>query len=172
MLTMPRRLNPALNLLLRTVLVAATAFGAVSLAPTAAAPAHAATSTTGSHRLHMEHHALRVARGKLGHPYQYGAAGPRRFDCSGLTYFAFHRAGFKRLPRTSSQQARFTRHIRRSHMRVGDLVFFTGSSGVYHVGIYTGWHHGHRTIIHSPSPGKRVQRARIWTNHWFAGTLR
>jgi cell wall-associated NlpC family hydrolase len=168
---MPTSLNPALALLLRVTLVAATAFGAVSLAPVATAPAQASGAHR-SHRAHMEHHALRVARTKLGHPYQYGAAGPRRFDCSGLTYFAFHRAGFRRLPRTSSQQARFAHHIRRSHMRPGDLVFFTGSGGVYHVGIFTGWRHGHRVIIHSPRPGQRVRHDRIWTNHWFAGTLR
>lgn len=163
---MPR---PALAAL-RATLVAVLAVGAVSIVPTTTSPAHAAGAH--HHRAHMEHRALRVARHKLGHPYRYGAAGPRRFDCSGLTFFAFHRAGFRHLPRTSSRQAHFANRIRKSHMRRGDLVFFYDGGGVYHVGVYTGWHHGHRVIIHAPRPGKRVKRARIWGHHWFAGTLR
>jgi cell wall-associated NlpC family hydrolase len=118
------------------------------------------------------HHALSVVRHQLGDPYRYGAEGPGAFDCSGLTYYAFHRAGFRGLPRTSSAQARFVRHIRRSRMRPGDFVFFTGSGGVYHVGIFATWRHHHRIIIHAPYPGRRVQRERIWTNSWFPGTLR
>ena len=162
-------LRPTLTLI-RAAVIGVTALGVVSLAPTTTSTAQAAT--VAHHRAHMEHRALRVAHNHLGAPYRYGAAGPSRFDCSGLTYFSFRRAGFKRLPRTSSQQAHFARHIRRSHLRRGDLIFFRSGGGVYHVGIYAGRHHHHRTIIHAPSPGKRVRRDRLWTNHWFAGTLR
>ena len=116
--------------------------------------------------------ALRIAISQKGDPYQYGSAGPSRFDCSGLVYYSTHRAGLKGVPRTSSAQARYMDRIKRSNMRPGDFVFFTGSGGVYHVGIYVGWRDGRRAVVHSPRPGSRVHTARIWTNSWFAGTLR
>ena len=116
--------------------------------------------------------ALRIAIDQKGDPYRYGAAGPNRFDCSGLVYYSTHKAGLKGVPRTSSAQARYMDRIKRSNMRPGDFVFFTGSGGVYHVGIYVGWRDGRRAILHSPRSGSRVHTARIWTNSWFAGTLR
>jgi len=116
--------------------------------------------------------ALRIAINQKGDPYQYGSAGPNRFDCSGLVYYATHKAGLKRVPRSSSAQARYMDRIKRSKMRPGDFVFFTGSGGVYHVGIFVGWRDGRRAVVHSPRPGSRVHTARIWTDSWFAGTLR
>ncbi len=117
-------------------------------------------------------HAMRIAVHEHGKPYVYGAAGPRAFDCSGLTSFAFHHAGFRRMPRTASAQAHFVRHISRSRMRRGDLIFFTGGGGVYHVGLYAGFRHGHRLVLHAPYPGQRVRTQPLWTNAWFPGTLR
>jgi cell wall-associated NlpC family hydrolase len=49
--------------------------------------------------------AKNIALGQLGDPYAYGAAGPHRFDCSGLVFFATHAAGFRGVPRTSGAQA-------------------------------------------------------------------
>lgn len=139
---------------------------ALSLTVGPAGSAHAATRT-------RVHHALSVARHQKGDPYHYGSDGPRRFDCSGLTYFAFHkRSGFRHFPRTSRAQAHFARHIRRRNMHRGDLMFFTHHGHVYHVGIFAGWRHGHRMVLHAPYPGKRVHTERLWTGHWFPGTLR
>ena len=116
--------------------------------------------------------ALSIARNQKGDPYRYGAAGPNAFDCSGLVYYATHRAGFGNVPRTSSAQARFMRKIKRSSMRPGDFVFMYNGGGVYHVGVFTGWDNGRRQIIHSPYSGQRVRREPIWTDKWFPGTLR
>lgn len=119
--------------------------------------------------------AVQITAAQKGDPYQYGAAGPNRFDCSGLLYYSFRRAGFTNIPRTSSQQANFTKRIPRNRMKRGDFVFFTNSNGsVYHVGVYGGRNKktGKRFLIHSPSSGKRVHRAPIWANNWFAGTVR
>ena len=116
--------------------------------------------------------ALRTAIAQKGDPYAYGAAGPNRFDCSGLTYFSFRRAGFSRIPRTSSAQAHFARHISRGAMKRGDLMFFTDGGGVYHVGVFAGWGHGRRLVLHAPYSGTRVRTDRVWTNSWFPGTLR
>jgi cell wall-associated NlpC family hydrolase len=116
--------------------------------------------------------ALEVATRQKGDRYRYGAAGPNSFDCSGLVYFSTRRAGFDRVPRTSSQQARFMDRIKRKNMRRGDFVFFTGRSGVYHVGFYAGRRDGRRVIVHAPSTGSRVRTEAIWTDRWFAATLR
>lgn len=118
------------------------------------------------------HRAVRIAVAQKGDPYGYGAAGPHRFDCSGLTFYSYRKAGFRGIPRTSAAQARFARHIPRSAMRRGDLIFFTGRGGVYHVGVFAGWHRRHRLVLHAPYSGTRVRTERVWTNSWFAGTLR
>lgn len=106
-----------------------------------------------------------------GDAYAYGATGPGAFDCSGLIYFAYRQAGFP-VPRTSGAQAGFTRRIAKSDMRAGDLMFFSGSGGVYHAAIFLGWSRGHATMVHSPGSGRRVQVAVPWTAQWFGGTLR
>lgn len=115
---------------------------------------------------------LAVARKQVGDPYRYGAAGPHAFDCSGLLMFSFRAAGFKRMPRTSKAQASFARRIPRSALQPGDLIFFTGSNGVYHAGIFSGRKNGRVVMVHAPSTGKRVSYASPWTNSWFAATLR
>jgi cell wall-associated NlpC family hydrolase len=117
--------------------------------------------------------ALDVVRNQKGDPYNYGADGPSAFDCSGLVYYSFRKAGFSSVPRTSDQQARFADRIKRSNMHRGDLVFFYDGGGVYHVGVFAGRNKaGKRVIIHAPYGGQNVHRSTLWTNKWFAGTLR
>ena len=121
--------------------------------------------------------ALDIARHQKGDPYRYGSSGPGAFDCSGLIYYATHKAGFKRVPRTSDSQASFMNRIkRRKNMRKGDMVFFYSGSAsarnVYHVGVFVGKKNGHRMIVQAPYGDERVHRARIWTNDWFPGSLR
>jgi len=116
--------------------------------------------------------AFDIVRAQKGDPYRYGAAGPNAFDCSGLTYYSFRRAGFSNIPRTSDAQARHARRISRANMRKGDLVFFHNGGNVYHMGVFAGFNNGRRTIIHASRSGTPVQRDPIWSNSWFAGTLR
>jgi cell wall-associated NlpC family hydrolase len=166
---------------------------------TVAGPVSTAHATTSRARHHAHHHAVRhhhrvhhhdhhahqarhssgrvahamgIAAAQRGKPYAYGASGPRAFDCSGLTSYAFHRAGFPAMPRTAAAQSHFARHISRGQMRRGDLIFFTGGGGVYHVGLYAGVLRGHRMVLHAPYPGQRVKLQPLWTNGWFPGTLR
>jgi cell wall-associated NlpC family hydrolase len=112
-----------------------------------------------------------IAMRQRGDAYAYGAAGPDRFDCSGLVFYSFRRAGFP-VPRTSGAQAGFARRIAKQDMRAGDLMFFTGSGGVYHAAIFLKWSHGHAVMVHSPGSGQRVRVAVPWTSSWFGGTLR
>ncbi|MGH3505391.1 MAG: C40 family peptidase [Nocardioidaceae bacterium] len=155
-----RRLSVAIPLLIVTALLLSVAF-----APHADAR---------SRRHHKINHAVNVAINQIGDHYRYGAAGPRRFDCSGLIYFAYHKRTNLWMPRSSAAQYRRVRHIHKRHLRHGDLVFFHNRSGhVYHVGIYMYTNrHGRRVILHSPRPGLRVHRQKIWTRSWYAGTLR
>ena len=150
---------------MRAVLLAVIAFAVVGLAPPAPASAVVARST-------RIHHALEIAKQQRGDPYRYGAAGPNRFDCSGLVYFATHRAGFTRVPRTASAQSHFMRRIPKSRLRPGDFMFFTGGGGVYHVGMFVGRSRGHALVLHAPHSGTRVHIQQVCTSRWFAGTLR
>ncbi|WP_308188800.1 C40 family peptidase [Streptacidiphilus sp. ASG 303] len=110
--------------------------------------------------------ALRIAAGKRGAPYVYGAAGPTRFDCSGLVMWSYRKAG-KTLPRTAQAQYNRTHHIRSDSRRPGDLVFFHSGSGIYHVGIYA----GSGKIWHAPHSGARVRLERIWTKSVWYGRI-
>jgi cell wall-associated NlpC family hydrolase len=115
--------------------------------------------------------AKNIAMAQRGDPYAYGAAGPSRFDCSGLVQYSYRRAGFA-LPRTSAAQAGYTHRIAKQAMRPGDLMFFASGGAVYHVAVFLGWSHGSAMMLHAPYPGQRVQVARSWTSSWFGGTLR
>ena len=110
--------------------------------------------------------ALNIAASKKGAPYQWGAIGPRRFDCSGLTLYSFKKAG-KKLPRTAAQQYNKTHHISSGSRRAGDLVFFHYGSNVYHVGIYA----GHNKIWHAPKSGSVVRLEQIWTKSVWYGRV-
>jgi cell wall-associated NlpC family hydrolase len=172
---------------LRVAFSGALALGLLTSAPTD--DAHAAAAASVGHRHHgQQHHhhkqppkapsakrvvrAVNIADAQKGDPYVYGAAGPGSFDCSGLTYYSYRKAGFRHIPRTSSAQAHFARHIKRSAMKRGDLIFFYDGGGVYHVGVYAGFSHGHRWVLHAPYSGTRVRTDKLWTDRWFPGTLR
>ncbi|MEU6531363.1 C40 family peptidase [Streptomyces sp. NPDC046928] len=111
--------------------------------------------------------ALQIAASKKGSPYKWGATGPNRFDCSGLTLYSFKKAG-KKLPRTAAQQYNKTRHISASSRKAGDLVFFHSGSYVYHVGIYA----GKGKIWHSPKSGDVVRLQKIWTRSVWYGRVK
>lgn len=116
-------------------------------------------------------HALAIAEAQRGDPYVYGAAGPNAFDCSGLTSYSYKHAN-RWLPRTSDQQWRYARHISKSNLRKGDLMFFLNGGNVYHVGIFVGRSNGRAMILHASRPGTPVKIDPVWTGDWRAGTLR
>jgi cell wall-associated NlpC family hydrolase len=151
-------------LLLRKTLLFFTLMLTTFMTVVALAPASQASSRVDN--------AARIAVHQIGDPYSYGASGPNAFDCSGLMYYSFRHAGFWHIPRTADSQSHFARHISRSSLRRGDLMFFYSGGHVYHVAMFLRHVDGHIRMLHSPRPGQRVQRARPWTNSWFAGTLR
>ena len=109
---------------------------------------------------------VKIAKNQKGDPYRYGSAGPDRFDCSGLLYYSFRKAGIS-IPRTSGAQADYGRRISKSDMKVGDLMYFGG-----HIGIFVGWRDGRRLMLDAPSSGGRVSVRHPWTSSWSAYTLR
>lgn len=94
--------------------------------------------------------ALSYAKAQLGDPYSYGANGPNAFDCSGLTQAAWKKAGVS-LPHNTNAQYSKAKHISKSQLKPGDLVFFY--SGMSHVGLYA----GNGKVIHAPKPGSSVE---------------
>jgi cell wall-associated NlpC family hydrolase len=107
---------------------------------------------------------LATAKAQLGKPYKWGATGPARFDCSGLTRFAWAAAGVK-IPRVSRWQYRDLKHVTESDLRPGDLVFF-GTRRIHHVGIYL----GNGKMINAPHAGAPVRIEKLWRD--YAGAAR
>ena len=91
----------------------------------------------------------------LGCKYVYGGNTPSGFDCSGYVKYVFKHFGVE-LTRTSASQYSTSVRIKKSELKIGDLVFFSqtaGSSKVGHVGIYVGG----GQFIHAAAPGKGVR---------------
>lgn len=81
------------------------------------------------------------ALAQLGRPYEWGAAGPDAFDCSGLVLRAWEAAGVE-LPRVAADQYRAAGQVPVAEAVPGDLVFFTPDpaepAAIEHVGIVVG----------------------------------
>ncbi|WP_233104058.1 C40 family peptidase [Streptomyces flavofungini] len=137
---------------------------------------------------------LAAALSQRGAPYSWGGGGPKGrsyghccspsgksgartkgFDYSGLTMFAFARAGIK-LPRTVAAQASRGQRIPASRgkgaLRPGDLVFFGYAPGrdatIFHVGIYT----GNGQMINAARPGTVVRLDPVDAMSGYAGGAR
>ncbi|MFI8266667.1 NlpC/P60 family protein [Streptomyces sp. NPDC085665] len=122
---------------------------------------------------------IQAALAQQGLPYSWGGGGPdgpstgiccspggqdgrtvTGFDCSGLTQYAYAKAGIN-LPRTAAEQASSGQRIPASAgisaLQPGDLIFYgyspTADSTIHHVGIYL----GDGQMINAPRPGKPVR---------------
>jgi len=93
---------------------------------------------------------LKYALQQIGDIYVWAAAGPTRWDCSGLTMRAFQKAGVS-LPHSSRVQVRYGKSIAYSNVKPGDLLFF--GKPISHVSIYMGG----GKMVQAPRPGKRVE---------------
>ncbi|MEV5249866.1 bifunctional lytic transglycosylase/C40 family peptidase [Streptomyces werraensis] len=116
--------------------------------------------------------AISAAKGMIGTPYSWGggnASGPstgtccspsgqdgkavRGFDCSGLTLYAYAKAGIT-LPRTAAAQYAASEPVKPGQVKPGDLVFYgTSATSIHHVGIYV----GNGWMIDAPRPGTQVR---------------
>jgi cell wall-associated NlpC family hydrolase len=103
------------------------------------------------------------AKKQLGRPYQWGASGPSRFDCSGLTMRAWGQGGVA-LPHYSVAQFAQSTRIAMTDARAGDLLFWSNDgspSGIHHVALYLGG----GQFIEAPRTGLNVRYNSIY--NWY-----
>jgi cell wall-associated NlpC family hydrolase len=147
-------MRAALAALFLSVAIAALVPSATARAQTAAHAARSAASLAAREtRLRLT--AWRYAVHQRGKPYIYGDSGPSGYDCSGLVYAAYRRAGIT-LPRTTYGMLGSWRLVRvsKSRARRGDLAFFgTGHVELYDWGKWTfgAQHTGTRLGFHAMS---------------------
>ncbi|MFG3722724.1 NlpC/P60 family protein [Streptomyces massasporeus] len=101
--------------------------------------------------------AVRYAVRQLGKPYEWGAEGPRTYDCSGLTSQAWAEAGTP-IPRTSQEQWKRLERIPLDELRPGDLVVYFRKAT--HVALYL----GDGMVVQAPRPGAKVKVSPIAAN--------
>jgi cell wall-associated NlpC family hydrolase len=137
---------------------------------------------------------IEAALSQRGVPYSWGGGGTngksygtccspsgksgasvKGFDCSGLTQYAYAKAGI-RLPRVAAAQAgagqRIPVGIGPLVLKPGDLVFFATAPGrdstIYHVGIYL----GSGQMVNAARPGTVVRLDAVSTMSGYAGGAR
>ncbi|WP_339889110.1 LysM peptidoglycan-binding domain-containing protein [uncultured Flavobacterium sp.] len=81
---------------------------------------------------------IAIASEHLGTRYRSGGTKSGGFDCSGLMCYTFSQMDFK-LPRTSNEQSRTGKKVKKTQAQKGDLIFFStnGRGSVNHVGMIT-----------------------------------
>ena len=100
-----------------------------------AAAEEAAAEATANARQNLVNYALQF----VGGPYRAGGNDPRTgVDCSGFVrYVMQHGAGIS-MNRSSGSQATQGHAVNSSQMQPGDLLFYSGGSGINHVAMYIG----------------------------------
>ena len=107
----------------------------------------------------------------IGKPYRYGGYTPSGFDCSGLVYYSYKRAGIE-VPRSTQGQRNYGASVSSKSLKKGDLLFFNLQGRRFsHVAVYL----GDQTFVHAPSTGKTVRTDRLTDPYWrkyFVGARR
>ncbi|MGY1722596.1 C40 family peptidase [Blastococcus sp. SYSU DS0533] len=146
--------------------------------PSAPTPVRPTGGTAGAPSASAAETAIAAARSQLGVPYSWGgggSSGPSNgippdsaifgFDCSGLTQYAYARAGIA-IGGTSRDQWWLNRNkqVSTADLQPGDLLFWGGDRSDYmsitHVAIYIGG----GQVIEAPDRGKHVTIASARTS--------
>ena len=108
----------------------------------------------------------------VGTPYRWGGNTPDSgFDCSGLVDYIYRNAAGLSLPHSSREMSQLSgeRVRQMTELMSGDLVFFGGSGGISHVGVYV----GKGRFVHAPNSGGTVRLDDIdgpyWRDHFEFG---
>ena len=108
---------------------------------------------------------------QLGKPYQWGAAGPDTYDCSGLTMVAWAHAGVQLLHYTGYQWEEGP-HVPLTELQRGDLLFYATDNSdpatIHHVGIYI----GNAMMVDAPYTGAFVRIDSIYAPGTPIGAIR
>ncbi|MGW0804136.1 NlpC/P60 family protein [Nonomuraea sp. NPDC002799] len=140
-----------------------------------------APSTSKGQKVQRGRIAAAAAVGQLGVSFSWGGgsikgatlgigrgATTKGFDCSGLTLYAWSRAGVS-LAHYTGTQFRQGRRIPLSARRTGDLLFFGGGTGdPTHVALFLGG----GVMIHAPKTGDVVRRTNFVTSPYYRTTYR
>lgn len=101
---------------------------------------------------------------RVGDPYVWSGAGPKDFDSSGLTLWAYGQIGVA-LTHFSGYQWHEGMRVPRNKLQPGDLLFF--HPDISHVAMYI----GDAMMVNAPAAGQRVSVQRIpWA--YYAGAVR
>jgi cell wall-associated NlpC family hydrolase len=131
----------------------------------------------------MAQQAIDAAKAYLGTPYAWGGGGTRGpgpglapdegvvgFDCSGLTQYAYARAGIS-IPRNSRAQYSALAKVSSDDLKPGDLVFWGSDSSdpesIEHVALYLG---GNK-VVQAPQSGDVVKVSTMWWSG-YVGAVR
>lgn len=114
--------------------------------------------------------AMALAKQQLGKPYVYGAAGPNRFDCSGLFYYIFNRLGVNIARTSSSQYYNSGTFVSVDEMQPGDLVYLFDPKYDYsggrlpttHVLMYI----GNNTVLHASTTSNTVRTDTLFGGYY------
>jgi cell wall-associated NlpC family hydrolase len=129
--------------------------------------------------------AIAAAKTQLGLPYSWGGGGSSGpsygippdtgiwgFDCSGLTQYAYARAGIQIGGTSRDQWYRFRGNtVAKADLQAGDLVFWgSGSSytSIYHVALYIGG----GKVVQAPQSGDVVKISSMWYGSDYFGAVR
>ncbi|MEV4280101.1 C40 family peptidase [Actinoplanes xinjiangensis] len=102
-----------------------------------------------------------------GKKYKFGAAGPKRFDCSGFTLYVYKKATGRKLPHKANLQQRYGKAVAKSKARPGDLIIIRKGSRGTHAGIYAGG----GKMWSAPRTGKTVSKQKIWSRNYVVRRL-
>ena len=111
--------------------------------------------------------AVQVALAQLGKPYRYGGASPSGFDCSGLVWYSYGKAGIK-VPRTTGLLWQRLPSVPAEQLSRGDVLFFNIEGKPSHVGLYL----GQGEFVHAPSSGKTVKTESLNSSYYAPRLLK
>ncbi len=102
-----------------------------------------------------------------GTPYQWGGTTFNGVDCSAFIQVVFDQYLGQKLPRTTLEQMKLGKKIRRKQVELGDLVFFKTGPTTYHVGVMVDQRH----FMHAGITGGVMVsdlNARYWSTHYLS----
>lgn len=102
-----------------------------------------------------------------GTPYQWGGTTLKGIDCSAFMQVIFDEYLGEKLPRTTLEQMKVGKKVRRKRVDLGDLVFFKTGPTTYHVGVMVDRRH----FLHAGTTGGVMisdLNARYWSVRYLS----
>ena len=99
-------------------------------------------------------------------PYKYGGNSLRGIDCSGFTQVVYKNVFYKKIPRTTREQAKIGHKVTQKSVRAGDIILFKTGRDVRHSGVMI---EGDRFIHSGTSTGVIISSLKnpYWKSHFW-----